>query len=66
MALTLFQCMKNFFDLTEPLSGTSYPTANLFCKSFCEIKELLDKWSVSKYHIIKNMVVAMSLKFEKY
>jgi hypothetical protein len=41
MALTLFQCMKNFFDLTEPLSGTSYPTANLFCKGFCEIRSFL-------------------------
>jgi hypothetical protein len=66
MALTLFQCMKKFFDLTELLSGTSYPTANLFYNGFCEIKELLDKWYVSEDHILRDMAVAMSLKFEKY
>jgi hypothetical protein len=66
MALTLFQCMKKFYDLTELLSGTSYPTANLFYKGFCEIKEFLDKWFVSEDHIIRDMAVAMSLKFEKY
>jgi hypothetical protein len=66
MALTLLKCMKKFFDLTELLPGTSYPTANLFYKVFCEIKELLDKWSVSEDHIIRDMAVTMSLKFEKY
>jgi hypothetical protein len=27
-ALTIFQCLKKFYNLTEILSGTSYPTAN--------------------------------------
>jgi hypothetical protein len=46
MAFKLFQCLKKFFDLTELFSGTLYPTANLFYRGFCEIKVLLDEWSV--------------------
>ena len=30
MAIQIFQCLKKFYDLTEILSGTSYPTTNLF------------------------------------
>jgi hypothetical protein len=29
MAAKVFQCLQNFYDLTELLSGTLYPTANL-------------------------------------
>jgi len=32
MAFKLFQCLKKFFDLTELLSGTQYPTVEaLIC-----------------------------------
>ena len=58
--------MKKFYDLTELLSGTSYPTANLFYRGFCEIKELLDKWCVGEDLTIRGMAAAMSAKFEKY
>jgi hypothetical protein len=34
MALTLFKCLKKFFDLTKLLSGTQYATANFFIKVF--------------------------------
>lgn len=66
MALTLFKCLKKFFDLTELLSGTQYSTANLFYKGFCEIKDLIDQWCVHEKFVIRRMVVAMSEKFEKY
>jgi hypothetical protein len=66
MALTIFQCLKKFYDLTETLSGTSYPTINMFFRGFCDIKDLLDKWKFSEDFVIKNMVAAMSAKFEKY
>ena len=29
-ALTIYGCLKKFYDLTGILSSTSYPTANLF------------------------------------
>jgi hypothetical protein len=66
MASTIFQCLKKFYDLTELLSGTSYPTTNLFYRGFCEIKELLDKWRISEEPTIKIMAIAMIAKFEKY
>ena len=58
--------MKKFYDLTEILSGTSYPTANLFYKGFCDIKLLLDDWSFSNDATISAMAISMSEKFEKY
>jgi hypothetical protein len=66
MAATVFQCLKKFYDLTELLSGTTYPTANLFYRGFCEIKELINKWCVSKDFIIREMAISMSEKFDKY
>jgi hypothetical protein len=66
MAFKLFQCLKKFFDLTEMFSGTLYPTANLFYRGFCEIKILLDDWSVSQDVTISAMARSMSTKFEKY
>jgi hypothetical protein len=65
-ALTLHACLKKFYDLTEILSGTSYPTANLFYRGFCDIKVLLDDWSCSEDTIIREMAVAMAAKFDKY
>jgi hypothetical protein len=66
MAFKLFQCLKKFFDLTELLSGTLYATANLFYRGFCEIKVLLDEWSVSQDNTISAMASSMSKKFENY
>ncbi|CAO2141441.1 unnamed protein product, partial [Urochloa humidicola] len=65
-ALTLFQCLKKFYDLTQILCDTSYPTANLFYKGFCDIKLLLDDWSNSDDATISAMAIAMNEKFEKY
>jgi hypothetical protein len=41
MAATVFQCVEIFYDLTELVSRTSYPTAHLFYRGFCELRELL-------------------------
>ena len=48
------------------LSSTSYPTTNLFYRGFCEIKILLDEWSVCQDITISAMATSMSRKFEKY
>jgi hypothetical protein len=66
MAATVFQCLEIFYDLTELLSGTSYPTANLFYRGFCELRELLSEWQNHKNLTIKQMAIVMSEKFEKY
>jgi hypothetical protein len=66
MAAKVFQCLQNFYDLTELPFGTLYPTANLFYRGFCEIKELLDEWCVDEDLTIRTMAISMSDKFEKY
>jgi hypothetical protein len=66
VAFKVFQCLKKFYDLTELLSGTSYPTANLFYRGFYEIKNLLDKWCVSADLTIRQIAISISEKFEKY
>jgi hypothetical protein len=66
MAATICNCLEIFYDLTELLSGTTYPTANLFYTGFCEIRELLGRWKNHNNLIIRQMATAMSEKFEKY
>jgi hypothetical protein len=65
-AQTLLPFLKKFYDLTEILSGTSYPTANLFIKSFCEIKIMLNGWCSSTDPTISEMANVMIVKFDKY
>jgi len=65
-ALTLYSCLKKFYDLCEILSSTSYPTANLFYRGFCEIKVLLDEWCYDENITIREMAISMNVKFEKY
>ncbi|CAO2189187.1 unnamed protein product, partial [Urochloa humidicola] len=65
-AILLCQCLKKFFDLTELLSGTLYPTANLFYRGFCDIKLLIDEWRANPDITISSMADSMSVKFEKY
>ncbi|KAL6521350.1 hypothetical protein OROGR_017919 [Orobanche gracilis] len=64
--LTLCICLKKFNDITELLSGTLYPTANLFYRNFCEIKLLLREWYVSDDITIRTMAISMTAKFDKY
>ena len=66
MAIKVFQCLQNFYDLTELLSGTLYPTAILFYRGFYEIKELPDEWCVDEDLTIRTMAISMSDKFERY
>jgi hypothetical protein len=65
-AQTLLPFLKKFYDLTEILSGTSYPTANLFIRSFCEIKIMLNGWCSSTDPTISEMANVMIVKFDKY
>ncbi|CAA0817429.1 Unknown protein [Striga hermonthica] len=65
-AQILIPFLKKFFELTEIFSGTTYPTANLFFRGFCEIKILLADWCISKDTTICGMANAMSVKFDKY
>ncbi|KAJ4758120.1 Zinc finger BED domain-containing protein DAYSLEEPER [Rhynchospora pubera] len=58
--------LKVFYDATLKLSGTKYPTLNLFFTEFCEVYLTIRKMSSSQYTFIVQMSVSMLDKFDKY
>jgi hypothetical protein len=60
------QVLEVFNDVTNIMSGSDYPTANLFLSEVWRIKEILTKKSRDENHYIKAMAEKMNLKFEKY
>ncbi|KAJ9541894.1 hypothetical protein OSB04_028400 [Centaurea solstitialis] len=58
--------LQVFYKVTLMLSGTKYPTANIFIESVCEIRYSLSKWSGDGDEIIKTMAEKMLVKFDKY
>ncbi|KAJ4762114.1 Zinc finger BED domain-containing protein DAYSLEEPER [Rhynchospora pubera] len=58
--------LKVFYDATLKLSGTKYPTLNLFFTEFCEVYLTIRKMSSSQYTFIVQMNVSMLDKFDKY
>ncbi|KAG2670709.1 hypothetical protein I3760_14G100000 [Carya illinoinensis] len=55
-----------FNEVTNIISRTEYPTANLFIPEVCRIKEVLNKKSFDQNDYIRVMVVKMNTKFDKY
>ncbi|KAJ3686466.1 hypothetical protein LUZ61_015630 [Rhynchospora tenuis] len=58
--------LKVFYTVTNKLSGTKYPTLNLFFPEYCEVYLTLNKMSNSKHAFIVNMSHDMLAKWEKY
>ncbi|KAJ4747127.1 Zinc finger BED domain-containing protein DAYSLEEPER [Rhynchospora pubera] len=58
--------LKVFYDATLKLSGTKYPTLNLFFTEFCEVYLTIRKMSSSQYTFIVQMSVSILDKFDKY
>ena len=52
--------------MTNVVSGSKYPTSNLYFHEMWSVKEVLDKESSSQNPIIASMVTEMKTKFEKY
>lgn len=65
-AAILCKCLEIFYDATKLLSGSHYPTANLFFTEFCEINLKLTEWMKSKNSFIVSMAKSMKEKFDKY
>ncbi|KAL0927047.1 hypothetical protein M5K25_001200 [Dendrobium thyrsiflorum] len=55
-----------FNEATNIISGTEYPTSNLFLSQICTIKKVLDDSSVSSDEFVRNMTKKMKEKFDKY
>jgi len=58
--------LKLFNDITEIISGSKYPTANIFFPKICEIKIAINDWVKSPEITIQNMAIQMLKKFESY
>ncbi|GAA0174137.1 hypothetical protein LIER_27586 [Lithospermum erythrorhizon] len=59
--------LEVFLDVTNLISGSNYPTVNLFLRELFRIKELINAQldENSKKHM-KNMATRMALKYDKY
>jgi len=52
--------------VTNIISGSDYPTVNLFLTEVWRVKDILAKKSRDENDFIKAMVMKMNIKFEKY
>nr|XP_027067613.1 zinc finger BED domain-containing protein RICESLEEPER 2-like [Coffea arabica] len=55
-----------FWNATHIISGSDYPTANLYLNEVCRIKTLLDSRANDEDSFIQAMVWKMKMKFDKY
>lgn len=62
----IVECLQIFYDATMKISGTKYPTINLFFNEFCEVYLSLRSWHTSDRAFVVNMASRMFEKFQKY
>ena len=58
--------LKVFYVATLKLSGSQYPTLNLFFTEFCEVYLCINKMQFSPYQFVVDMGKVMFEKWEKY
>ncbi|KAJ3702937.1 hypothetical protein LUZ61_006642 [Rhynchospora tenuis] len=62
----LIKHFKVFYEATLKLSGSKYPTLNLFFSEFCVVYLANKRMSGNEYPFIVNMGTQMHAKFDKY
>ena len=60
------QVLVVFNDVTNVISGSDYPTSNLFLPEVWRMKEIVDVKSGDRNEYIRLMTTKMSYKFDKY
>ncbi|MED6136925.1 hypothetical protein PIB30_118492 [Stylosanthes scabra] len=58
--------LEPFYETTNLISGSSYPTSNLYFMQVWKIQSLLEKSQTSDVPVIMNMALRMKVKFDKY
>lgn len=58
--------LQVFWTATHIISGTDYPTANLYLNEVCRIKVVLDSKADDEDYFIRSMIQKMKMKFDKY
>ena len=62
----IFHLFEVFNSATSMVSESDYPTANLYLYELYIIKELLNSKQFDSDYFIRDMVVIMQQKFDKY
>ncbi|KAH0708975.1 hypothetical protein KY284_010402 [Solanum tuberosum] len=62
----IFGFLEPFYEITNLVSGSSYPTSNLYFMQVWKIECLLKENSSNLDEVIKEMAVRMFNKFQKY
>jgi len=60
------QVWSVFNEVTNMVSGSDYPTSNLFLPKVWRMKEILQLKYVDRHDYIRSMAGKMAQKFEKY
>ncbi|GAU45889.1 hypothetical protein TSUD_24910 [Trifolium subterraneum] len=63
---TLCDLLKPFYNITNLISGSSYPTSNLYFGEIWKIECLLRSYLTSEDPLIQNMTTKIKEKFDKY
>lgn len=58
--------LEPFYEITNLISGSSYPTANLYFMQVWKVQCILEKHQKSIDKVIKDMFDNMKMKFDKY
>ncbi|XP_065864202.1 zinc finger BED domain-containing protein RICESLEEPER 2-like [Euphorbia lathyris] len=58
--------LEEFEVVTNVISGTDYPTSNLFLPELYHIKKVLDDATLSENSCMVGMALRMKIKFDKY
>ncbi|KAF6153012.1 hypothetical protein GIB67_021617 [Kingdonia uniflora] len=66
LAKDICNCLKVFYDSTKAISGTKYPTSNIYFSEVCEIHLCLMDWLQSPNITVQMMATSMLEKFKKY
>ncbi|KAL2921293.1 Zinc finger BED domain-containing protein RICESLEEPER 2 [Bienertia sinuspersici] len=62
----LVEILEVFYEATMIISGSEYPTSNLFLGEVRKVKKLLDSKSESSDEFVKEMVKNMKQRFDNY
>ncbi|KAH0635744.1 hypothetical protein KY289_035659 [Solanum tuberosum] len=62
----IFGFLEPFYEITNLISGSSYPTSNLYFMQVWKIECLLKENSSNLDEVIKEMAIRMFNKFQKY
>jgi len=65
-AETMCEILKPFYTITNLISGSSYPTSNLYFGEIWKIECLIRSYLTSDDLLIQKMAESMKVKFDKY